>query len=490
MAAERILILEDQEQVRASLADSLQSAGYRVEAHAEAEGAREALRHRPVDLLVVDIQLAAADRGGLDFLRAVRAFDPGLPAVVVSGRDTRDNVFEAGRLGAQAFLSKGSFGEAELLAAVEEALRHFENGGAPDAPGSALERMLGQSRSMRRLKAQIRRFAPLDMPVLISGATGTGKELAAHALHECAPERCGRPLTVVNCGAIPETLIESHLFGHKRGSFTGAVQDAAGLIRQAAGSTLFLDEVGELSPAAQQRLLRFLEDGLVRSVGDTREERVCTRVVAATHRDLGEAVRRGHFREDLFYRLNVLPLVLPPLRERPEDLPLLADYFLREAARQNGLPARRLAANAHTVLATHDWPGNIRELRNLMGRLAALCDGGEITVHDVEREAPVALPLPVHPSPPLPQDTALPVGTSSASSSRGPEAWPEAVPDFPRTVAEIRHLKDFRHEVQRAYVQHAIRLCGGNVTKAAQRLGVDRTSVYGYLGDGAGHPAS
>lgn len=475
MGSERILILEDQELVRASLADSLRSAGYQVEAQAEARGALEAVRQRPPDLLLVDIQLTASDRGGLDFLKTVHGQDPGLPALVVSGRDTRENLFEAGRLGALAFLPKGSFGEEELLAAVREALRRGEEAQPTDLPDSALARMLGESHIMRQLKQRIRRYAPLDMPVLITGATGTGKELVAHALHECAPSRCDHPLVVVNCGAIPETLIESHLFGHRKGAFTGAVQDAPGLIRQAAGSTLFLDEVGELSPAAQQRLLRFLEDGLVQSVGDTRNEKVATRVVAATNQDLVDAVRHERFREDLHFRLNVLPLELPALRERREDIPPLAAHYLRRAAVRNGLRPSRLAPEAVRALQQWDWPGNIRELKNVMGRLAALCDDGEITLQDVEREAPCSFSS-------LLSTIVLPAsGTASAYGQTTGSLDQTVVLDFPHTVAEIRHLKDFRHDMQCAYVKLAIQLCGGNVTKAAEKLGVDRTSMYGYM---------
>ena len=471
MAGESILILEDHEQVRAALGDSLSASGYRIRVFADSEAAFAELTKRPPDLLLVDIQLAAADRGGLDFLKSVRAVDPYLPAIIVSGKDTKDNLFEAGRLGAHTFLTKGAFGEEDLLAAIEDALRRFENSAVPASSNSALDRLLGQSRPMLRLKAQIKRFAPLDMPVLITGPTGSGKELVAHALHECAPARCEKPLVVVNCGAIPETLIESHLFGHRRGSFTGAVQDQPGLIRQAAGSTLFLDEIGELSPAAQQRLLRFLEDGLVQSIGDTRCEMVVTRVVAATHQRLQEEFQLGRFREDLLYRLNVLPLTLPPLRERLDDIPLLAEHYLQRAAQRNSLPLRKLSAVALAALASHDWPGNVRELKNLMGRLAAWSEVEAISPLEL---GPLGQPV-AHATQPgeSPQACASPVPTPLTSG----------VPEFPRTVEEIQHLRDFRHELLRAYAQHAVRLCGGNVTRAAEALGVDRTSMYTYLGE-------
>ena len=467
---QRILILEDDAVVASSLRDSLGSQGYQVALAANAQQAQQEMSKHPADLLLLDIALPGAPRGGLEYLHQLRATQPRLPVVVVSGKDSKANLLEAGGLGARQFLTKGEFGEQELFDVVAQALQGLECEVQDGTVG--VERLLGRSRVMRILRALIQRFAPLDMPVLIHGPTGSGKELVACALHEEAPARMGRPLVVVNCAAMPESIMESHLFGHRRGAFTGAIEDHPGLIQQAQGSTLFLDEVGELSLAAQQRFLRFLESGQIQAVGGRQSSQVQVRVVTASHQDLMKRVEAGRFREDLWFRLNVLNLTVPPLREREEDIELLAGQFLRAAADRNQLPRRQLTAAALERLCRYDWPGNVRELRNMMERLMA---GAE---HPSVEEAEIRQLLPVQvdggPASSLPPATVAPP-TSRLSDQPGTAG------KFPQTVEEIQPLRQWRMQQQQEYVKRVMQLCQGNVTRAAELLDVDRSTIYAHL---------
>jgi len=289
----------------------------------------------------------------------------------------------ATRLGAFDFLEKPGEGEVALRV-VRDALARVL---ARRPARSALDRIVGVSASIREVRAQVGRAAALDTKVLLLGETGTGKELAARAIHAAGGRR-GGPFVAVNCAAIPENLIESEMFGHERGAFTGAVSRRKGRIEQAHRGTLFLDEVGDMSLMTQARVLRVLEDRRIRRVGGDEEIRVDFRLIAATNKELAWAVEQGDFREDLYYRINVLPIHLPPLRERVEDIPPLMEHFLEEASREEGIRPRPLTPGAHRVLMAHDWPGNVRELRNVAERLvlALLAEGDRIDVADV-REA-------------------------------------------------------------------------------------------------------
>jgi DNA-binding NtrC family response regulator len=407
---------------------------------------------------MLDIHLPGAPRGGLEFLRRLRTTEPALPVIMVSGKDTKENLLEAGALGVRSFLAKGEFGETELFDAVFRALESIPDKNTGGRHG--VNRLLGDSLSMRRLRSQIQRFARLDMPVMIMGSTGSGKELVAQALHDEAPDRSDKALVVVNCAAIPESIMESHLFGHRRGAFTGAIQDHPGLIQQARDSTLFLDEVGELSPAAQQRFLRFLETGQVQAVGERGFSMVHARVVTASHQDLAQLVRVGRFREDLWFRLNVLTVELPALRDRVEDLEELSCHFLDQASERNRLPRRRCSMAALNLMRSYDWPGNVRELRNLMERLLANSEAPEVDVEELRLQ--------------------LPPATRESASIECDSRTEDGVGNFPQRVEEIQPLRHWRTQQVQAYVKHVLQLCGGNVTRTSELLGIDRTTLYSY----------
>ena len=461
----RILLVEDDRDVITSLTESLASQDYEVDFAEDLTTARALLAQRPPSVVLLDIHLPGAPRGGLDLLAKLRESQPDLPVIMVSGKDSKQNLLEAGALGVKHFLAKGEFGEKELFAAIGDVLKRQPDNGAPARLGVA--RLLGESLAMRQLKAQIQRYAPLDMPVMILGPTGSGKEEVAHALHEEAPGRNAKPLVVVNCAAIPESIMESHLFGHRRGSFTEATHDHVGLIRQAEGGTLFLDEVGELSPAAQQRFLRFLETGEVQPVGDRSSFRVQTRVVTASHQELDRLVAQGRFREDLWFRIHVLSLVVPALKERPEDLQVLCRHFQGLASARNLLPMRELSREGERFLAGYSWPGNLRELRNLMFRILA-GTSGPVTLEELK-------------------GLLVSGGGASPISRRGTFMNDPLVGFFPQVVEEIQPLRSWRSRLVQVYVQRALDLCGGNVTRASEILQVDRTTLYAYLAESHGN---
>jgi DNA-binding NtrC family response regulator len=457
----RILLVEDDRDVISSLTESLASQDYEVDFAEDLTTARALLAQRPPGLVLLDIHLPGAPRGGLDLLAKLRESHPDLPVIMVSGKDSKQNLLEAGALGVKYFLSKGEFGEKELFAAIGDVLKRPVDTADPARQGVA--RLLGESLAMRQLKAQIQRYAPLDMPVMIMGPTGSGKEEVARALHEEAPGRGAKPLVVVNCAAIPESIMESHLFGHKRGSFTGATHDHVGLIRQAEGGTLFLDEIGELSPAAQQRFLRFLETGEVQPVGDRGSFRVQTRVLTASHQELDRLVALGRFREDLWFRIHVLSLTVPALKERPEDLPVLCRHFQALASARNHLPLRELSREAERFLAGYSWPGNLRELRNIMFRVLA-GTSGPVTLEELK-------------------GLLVSGGGASPISPRATLVNDPSVGFFPQSVEEIQPLRSWRSRLVQTYVQRALDLCGGNVTRASEILQVDRTTLYAYMVD-------
>jgi len=461
----RILLVEDDRDVISSLTESLASQDYEVDFAEDATTARALLAQRPPRLVLMDIQLPGAPRGGLDLLAKLRESHPELPVIMVSGKDSKQNLLEAGALGVKYFLSKGEFGEKELFAAIGDVLKRPLEHETPTRTGVA--RLLGESLAMRQLKAQIQRYAPLDMPVMILGPTGSGKEEVANALHEEAPGRCSKPIVVVNCAAIPESIMESHLFGHKRGSFTGATHDHVGLIRQAEGGTLFLDEIGELSPAAQQRFLRFLETGELQPVGDRSTFRVQSRVITASHQELDRLVVQGRFREDLWFRIHVLSLSVPALKERVEDLPVLCRHFQSLASDRNHLSVRELTPDAQRFLSGYSWPGNLRELRNLMFRILA-GSKGPVTLEELKT-------------------LLVSNGSESSISRHAPFTNNLNVEIFPQSVGEIQPLRSWRSRLVQVYVQRTLDLCGGNVTRASEILQVDRTTLYAYLSETHGH---
>ncbi|MBV9775462.1 MAG: sigma 54-interacting transcriptional regulator, partial [Acetobacteraceae bacterium] len=339
-----------------------------------------------------------------------------------------------------------------------------------EAPAEDADRIIGRSAAMQELSKAIGRVAPRDIPVLIVGENGTGKELVARALlHHSG--RADRPFLVINCAALPESLLESELFGHERGAFTGALTRFAGRFEQASGGTLFLDEIGDMPAEAQTRLLRVLQEGEFTTVGGRQPIRANVRIVAATHRDLRAAIRHGLFREDLFYRLNVVPIRLPPLRERAEDIPLLARHFL-DRARLDGLPAKLLDQGAVERLRRHSWPGNVREVENLMRRLAALYPGDMIGTEAIDAELAEAAPAPAA-GPAGPEPLASAVERHVRAFLAAYEGGPGPSDVYDRVIAEV----------ERPLIRLTLAATRGNQIKAAAMLGLNRNTLRKKIRD-------
>jgi two-component system response regulator FlrC len=380
----RILIAEDEPTFRDLLADILEGAGHAVVAVGDGEAALAALERGGFELLLTDQRMPRL--GGLELLRRLRALPGAPPAIMLTAHGTIPEAVEAVRLGAADYLTKPLASPRALLAVVERVL----------APETADREFVTAEPAVLRLLELVDRVAARDIAVLITGETGAGKELVARRLHRASPRAAG-PFVAVNCAAFPENLAESELFGHERGAFTGAERQRAGRFEEASGGTLFLDEVGELALPLQAKLLRVLEERRVRRIGGSEDLAVDVRVVAATNRDLEAEAERGTFRRDLYFRLAVLRVDLPPLRERPRDIPLLADHLLRRIAARLGGAQLAIGADAEAALARHTWPGNVRELRNALERAAVVRGEGVIGAADLglrESAAPAgAVPL-------------------------------------------------------------------------------------------------
>jgi DNA-binding NtrC family response regulator len=439
--AATILVVDDEKNIQLTLSRALSMEGYVVEA---ASGGREALEKiaaLPVDAVVMDVRMPDLD--GLEVLKRARETRPDLPVVIMSGHGSLETVRSAFKLGAFDYLEKPITEKDKLLVAVKNALAlrtlREENAELRRAAGPA--EMVGGGPAMQRLFELIRRAAPSEGRVLVTGENGTGKELVARAIHESSRRKAG-PFVKLNCAAVPAELIESELFGHERGAFTGAVAARRGKFELADGGTLFLDEVGDMPAAMQAKVLRVLQEGEFERVGGAHTLKVDVRVVAATNKDLATEVQAGRFREDLFYRLNVVPVHAPPLRERKEDLPELATRFLAEACDRNGRRPMRLQREALAALQAHEWPGNVRELRNLVERLAILCDGPEISAQDV---------------------------TAVLPGARRPR------PDRFRAGASFHDLVE---EAEREIILGALDAHDDNVSETARELGLERSHLY------------
>jgi len=403
-----ILVVDDEKNYRTVLAQLLEDEGYRVSTAENPFAALELLARESVALILSDLRMPRMD--GMAFLRQVREDVGEVPFVILTAFATVETALAAMKAGAFDYLLK-PFNNEEILRTVEKALAYArlqtENAALRRQLEQGRERdILGGSPAIRQLLLDIARVAPARTSVLILGESGTGKELVARALHRESP-RAGSPLITVNCAAFAETLLESELFGHERGAFTGATERKRGLLEVAEGGTLFLDEIGEFPLTLQPKLLRVLQERRFRRVGGTAEIESDVRVVAATHRDLGAMLAAGEFREDFYYRLNVVTLRVPPLRERPEDIPLLALHFLRRFARELDRPVAVLHPDALRALQAHTWPGNVRELQNVIERGVLFCAGDTLGVSDLPE--PLRQP-PVSASPvvPLELDRPLP----------------------------------------------------------------------------------
>ena len=449
-----LLLVDDDDRVRDLVTRFAQRAGYRVVACANGREAMAQLRQTPADLALVDLRMPDID--GIEVLRAIRDTVPTCEVVLMTGFGTIASAVEAIQLGARDYLSKPFDFERlnGLLESVrEEAERRrrllvVESGVAQQL---AFHGMLGRSAVMQETFSLIRRLAPHVRTVLITGETGTGKELAARGLHEQGP-RQARRFVAVNCSAVVDTLFESELFGHVKGAFTGAVDHKPGLFEAADAGTLFLDEIGELPLTVQGKLLRVLEQGEVQRVGSLEARKVDVCVFAATNRDLREEVAAGRFRSDLFYRINVVELVLPTLRDRREDIPYLTAAFIREFADRLHKPLLGITPAAERILVSSEWPGNVRELRNVIERACILADGRFINERDlggISGSRPVA---------------------QSAQTVNMPAAGPE-----PRLSAIDLAARE------RAHIERVLEEVGGNKKAAAVRLGLSRRALYRRL---------
>ena len=381
----RILVVDDELSMRELLEIWCQQQGHEVEVASDGTAAIECLAKTEFDLVITDLRMPRTP--GIEVLRRCRELHPDTPVIVMTAFASTETAVEAMKLGALDYFTK-PFKLDVVGVVVQRALERRRLVKENRALRAELEGrtrlgdLIGKSEPMRQVFHLVRRVAATRVNVLILGESGTGKELVARAIHQ-ESDRKDQPFLVVNCGAIPENLLESELFGHKRGAFTGAMSDRDGLFQAAEGGTVFLDEIGELPPAMQVKLLRVLQERKVRAVGATKEVPVDVRVIAATNRNLASDVREGLFREDLYYRLNVLSLELPPLRDRPQDIPILVMHFLRKYASEFGKPLPEVAADALQRLLEHRWSGNVRELENVIERAVALAEGPRITVADL-----------------------------------------------------------------------------------------------------------
>ena len=381
----RLLVVDDEPSMLDMLTLLFADEGYAVETARSAEEARRVLALGGLDLVLCDIMMP--DGNGLDLLREIKASNPDALVIMMTAYTSTKSAIDAMKLGAFDYISK-PFDVDELKIIVQKALERAELVDENVYLRKALEKkytfnnIIGKSARMQAIFSLIERIARTASTVLIQGESGTGKELIARAIHYASPRAASRILSI-NCGALPENLLESELFGHERGAFTGAVREKKGLFQEANRGTLFLDEIGEMSLTMQVKLLRALQERKIRKVGGNTEESVDVRVIAATNQNLEERIAKGEFREDLFYRINVIPIQLPPLRQRREDIPLLVDFFLQKYCEEMNLPSRQISIDAMRLLEGYDWPGNVRELENMIERTLALAHSETITTKDV-----------------------------------------------------------------------------------------------------------
>ena len=453
-----ILIVDDERGIRESLSAVLRDEGYQVDSTETAEAALEWLAHQRCDVMMLDIWLPGID--GLEALGRVQSLENPPVVIMISGHGTIETAVRATKLGAFDFIEKPLSIDKTLLT-----LRHALEQGelitekrslSQEIPGRY--RIIGESVPMKALRQQLALTAPTNGRVLVYGESGVGKELVAHALHDLGL-RAENRFVEVNCAAIPEELIESELFGHLKGSFTGAVDDKTGKFEEADGGTLFLDEVGDMSLRTQAKVLRVIEEQRFTPLGAAGNLTVDVRVIAATNKNLSDEIQKGNFREDLFYRLNVIPFFVPPLREHSEDVPMLAEYFLNEFARAYGRRPKHLADPALAALQEYRWPGNVRELRNLIERLVIMVPGERI-----ERR---------HLPPALQRDA----GRAEISTASG----------------SFFSLQEARAAYERDYILRKLEEHRGNVSRTAEALGLERSHLYRKmksLGIGAGEGKS
>jgi len=439
----RILVIDDEQGIRAALGQLLEFEGYEVHTLANAaDGIAEYQKWHP-HLVFLDVKMAGMD--GMEALRKLRELDPAATVVMISGHATIRTAVEATQAGAYEILEK-PLDTDRILVMLRNALSHLdlqeENARLKQSIDAPFE-IVGKTPVMRALMEKIEKVATTPARVLITGDNGTGKELVARALHRMSP-RAGKPFVEVNCAAIPGELIESELFGHMKGSFTGAISDRAGKFEQANKGTLFLDEIGDMSLAAQAKVLRVLQDNVITRIGGAKPISVDVRVIAATNKTLENEIAAGKFREDLYYRLNVVPIHVPPIRERREDIPTLAQYFAATLSAREGIPPRTFTQDALERLSSLDWPGNVRELRNTVERLLILAPDSQISARDIDRLA-------------------------------GQRALDDA---GLATLTQCRTFEEFKDAAERAFLLNKLREFDWNVSETARAVEMPRSNLY------------
>ncbi|MFQ5877419.1 MAG: sigma-54-dependent transcriptional regulator [Acidobacteriota bacterium] len=454
----KVLVIDDEEAIRKSLRMVLEYEGYQCVDAASGAAGIEALRREGPDAVLLDIKMPGMD--GLEALQAARGLEPYTPVVMISGHGDIPTAVEAIHRGAYDFLEKPLESE-RILTAVRNAIEHRrlrdENLRLKHQVESRL-RLVGGSPALRAVQEAISRAAPTLATVLIAGESGSGKEVIAWEIHRRSP-RAEKAFVKVNCAAIPEELIESELFGHEKGAFTGATARQAGKFVQADGGTIFLDEVGDMSPRTQSKVLRVLESGEVEPVGMARLLRVDVRIIAATNKDLPAEIRAGRFREDLYFRLNVVPIACPPLRERRDDIPLLVERFVEAFCAENNYRRKRFAPAALEALKARPWRGNVRELRNAVERLLIMSRGETVGADDVEAYA------------------IDPVGPSARPEAAAAPREEGAAPD----PEACRTLQEFRDAAERAFIVAKLRRFRWNVSRTAKEIETPRSNLYKKL---------
>jgi two-component system nitrogen regulation response regulator NtrX len=440
----RVLVIDDEPGIREALRQVLEYEGYDVRAATSGpEGISVYSEFRP-HLAFLDVKMAGLD--GLETLSRIKTLEHVAPVIMISGHGTIATAVAATQRGAFDFLEK-PLDTDRLLVTVRNALAQAELQGENARLREEVETrhaMVGESRSLKDVLEIIDKVGPTPARVLITGENGTGKELVARAIHERSPRRA-KPFIEVNCAAIPSELIESELFGHMKGSFTGAFADRAGKFEQADGGTLFLDEVGDMSLSAQAKLLRVLQEGIVTRIGGSKQIEVDVRVIAATNKNVEDEIANGRFREDLYYRLNVVPILVPTLRERREDIPALVHHFSVLVAKSSGLPLKRFDESAIRRFQQHGWPGNVRELRNAIERAVILAPGKTVTGADLDRML----------GEPTPMEDALPMERFTGSTFEG-----------------------FKHEAEKSFLEAQLKEHDWNVSETARALKMPRSNLY------------
>jgi two-component system nitrogen regulation response regulator NtrX len=497
----RVLIVDDEKNIRAAIEMIHRNAGWEAKSAAGVDDALAVLQGERFDLVYLD--LAMPGRDGIDGLRSIKELHPDQMVVILTGQGTIERAVEAIKLGAFDFLEKDC-GKEKILLTSRNALDYrtlSEENKVLRRKVSGRREFLGKSRAVVEIFDQIGRVAPTSARVLIMGESGTGKELIAQAIHDRSPRK-NAPFVKVNCAAIPEELIEAELFGSEKGAYTGATESRKGRFETADGGTLFLDEVGDMSLRVQTKVLRALQEGEIERVGSNKTLRVDVRVIAATNKDLAREVAAGRVREDLYYRLNVVPIVAPPLRDRCEDIPLLAEVFVNEFCDEYGIPRKTLEWEVVELLSGYPWPGNVRELRNQIERSVILSREKVIRARDLSAELRMGKP-PVTsrgagaaPRAEAPQGTSTgaisrPDTASVTSGSEPPDTSPAHVQEPPATSTvappetwvshEALPLQEARRRFERDMIRRALERNNWNISRAADELGLERTNLHKKL---------